>query len=68
MTKIICLLCVFSLTGCYALSETDALEVAVTYGEGAELAVDPTLDYGDEAEADAGVDQTPTTGSTEPCQ
>lgn len=68
MTKIICLLGILSLTGCYALSETDAVEVAVTYAGGAELAVDPTLDYGDEAEADAGVDETRATGSTEPCQ
>lgn len=68
MTKTICLLgSILLLSGCFAISETDAIEVAVTYASGPELAVDSTQPYDDEPDAGAET-ETPTTNSTQPCQ
>lgn len=69
MTKTICslgLLASILLTGCFALSESNAIEVAVTYAGGSELAVDSTQPYDDEP--DAGAETKEPTPSTQPCQ
>lgn len=67
MTKTICLLGSILLSGCFTFSETDAVEVALTYASGPELAVDSTQPYDDEPDAGAETKET-TTSSTQPCQ